>query len=213
MNTNVGTPLDYCVCIYCPIAINKKQPIPIQSPVEGTASKPTEPVLLGNITDQTTIVAGWAEKGSTVKVKNEEGSVLGSSVAEDGTFQVKIPAQSGGTVLAISSTNSAEKSSAIQSTVEDTTNKPADPVLLDKITDQTTMVAGWAEKGSTVQVKNEFGTVIGSSVAEDGTFQVKIAPQTNGTLVTITSTNSAKKSSEIQTIVEPMSVLHLLPAN
>nr|WP_279665278.1 pectinesterase family protein [Ectobacillus ponti] len=174
----------------------------VQSTVQETAAKPLAPVLLGAIVDTTTVVGGWAEKGSTVQVKKADGTVLGSAVAADGTFQVIIPAQEGGTILTVSSTNGAGKSAEMQSTVQETDHPMAPPVLLEAITDQTTIVAGWAEKGSTVQVKAADGTVLGSAIAADGTFQVIIPAQKSGTVLTISSRNSATKSVEMQSTVQ-----------
>jgi Leucine-rich repeat (LRR) protein/protocatechuate 3,4-dioxygenase beta subunit len=155
---------------------------------------PMIPVVY-EVSDQSVEVKGLAEVGSTVSVEHS-GVILGSArTEEDGTFIVSIVPQQAGTTLTVTATDTnGNMSEAALVTVVDKT-APSVPVV-HSIHDQSSLVTGTAEVGSTVTVKSG-GTTLGSATTlEDGTFTVSIVPQQAGTTLTVIATDSAGNVSE-----------------
>jgi Leucine-rich repeat (LRR) protein/protocatechuate 3,4-dioxygenase beta subunit/major membrane immunogen (membrane-anchored lipoprotein) len=147
------------------------------------------------VDDQSVEVKGTAEVGSTVTVENS-GVFLGSAkTREDGTFIVLVIPQQAGTTLTVTATDTnGNTSEATVVTVVDKT-APLVPVV-HQIHDQSVVITGTAEVGSTVTVKNGV-TIQGSAITlEDGTFTVTIVPQLAGATLTVTATDSAGNVSE-----------------
>ncbi len=140
-------------------------------------------------------ITGTAEPGSVVTVKDADGTVIGTAVADGtGAFTLTPSAPlADGTVLVVTATDAAGNvSEETRATVD--AAAPAAPVL--DPTDGTT-VTGTAEPGSTVTVRDENGTVIGTAVAgEDGRFSITLdAPLAAGTSLTVTATDAAGNES------------------
>jgi hypothetical protein len=146
---------------------------------------PAAPVVKA-VTDQDTAVTGTAEAGSTVEVKSGNTDLGTATASQTGSFNVKIPVQSAGTILTVTAKDaSGNVSNAAQVTVKDIT-PPAVPVVKE-VTDKATAVTGTAEADSTVEVTSG-DTILGSSTAaKNGSFSVAIPSQLVGTILTVTA--------------------------
>ncbi|MCA5012818.1 MULTISPECIES: Ig-like domain-containing protein [unclassified Enterococcus] len=126
-------------------------------------------------------VTGTATPGNTVEVKNTGGMVIGSGLADgSGNYTVTLP--TGSAVPNEQLTAVAKDGSGNQSPATPFTT-PADPVevvapTVDSVTGDSSTgytVTGTAPAGSTVEITNAGGTVIGSATAdENGNYTVTI---------------------------------------
>ncbi|MGG5340781.1 Ig-like domain-containing protein [Enterococcus sp. AZ192] len=147
-------------------------------PVEVTA--PTVDSVTGTSSTGYT-VTGTATPGNTVEVKNTGGMVIGSGLADgSGNYTVTLP--TGSAVPNEQLTVVAKDGSGNQSPATPFTT-PADPVevaapTVDSVTGDSSTgytVTGTAPAGSTVEITNAGGTVIGSATAdENGNYTVTI---------------------------------------
>ncbi|MFD1899660.1 Ig-like domain-containing protein [Enterococcus termitis] len=145
-----------------------------------TVTAPTVDSVTGNSSDGYT-VTGTAPEGSTVEIKNTGGTVIGSATAdENGDYTVTIPAGSATPNEQLTATAKDDEGNTSPGT---TFTTPADPVTVtaptvDSVTGNSSdgyTVTGTAPEGSTVEIKNTGGTVIGSATAdENGDYTVTI---------------------------------------
>ena len=118
------------------------------------------------------VVTGKAEAGSTVEIKDGSGKVIGSAKADSsGNYSVTLPKGSIGANAALTAT----AIDAAGNVSAPTTGKtPADPKALaaptiTNVTGNSTkgyVVTGKTEAGSTVEIKDGSGKVIGSAKAD-----------------------------------------------
>ncbi|MBS4214796.1 5'-nucleotidase C-terminal domain-containing protein [Bacillus sp. FJAT-49825] len=155
---------------------------------------------VNEVSDQSTIVTGKAEAGSTVKVF-VDGNILGSSTAVgDGSFVIEIAKQAAGTEISVTATDSAGNvSEATVVTVKDVTAPDAPQV--NPVIHNDTVVTGTTEAGANVKVM--MGTVeIGTAVADaNGKFTVSVPKQKHKNLLTVTATDAAGNVS-METVVD-----------
>ncbi|MEI5988552.1 hypothetical protein A5881_000039 [Enterococcus termitis] len=159
-----------------------------QSPATSFTT-PADPVVVGaptvnNVTGTSATgytVNGTATAGNTVEVKNTGGTVIGTAIADpSGNFTVTIPV--GLATPSQQLTATAKDADGNQSSATPFTT-PADPVVVtaptvDSVTGNSTTgytVIGTAPAGSTVEIKNTGGTVIGTGVADgSGNYTVTV---------------------------------------
>ncbi|WP_338030844.1 Ig-like domain-containing protein [Enterococcus crotali] len=159
-----------------------------QSPATSFTT-PADPVVVGaptvnNVTGTSATgytVNGTATAGNTVEVKNTGGTVIGTAIADpSGNFTVTIPV--GLATPSQQLTATAKDADGNQSSATPFTT-PADPVVVtaptvDSVTGNSTTgytVTGTAPAGSTVEIKNTGGTVIGTGVADgSGNYTVTV---------------------------------------
>ncbi|MCE0782037.1 BapA/Bap/LapF family large adhesin, partial [Pseudomonas sp. NMI542_15] len=133
-------------------------------------------------------LSGSGEPGAQVTVTGAGGAVLGTATVQpDGTFQVTIdPPQLNGQTLSVTQTdNAGNDSPAGTVTAPDfEAPLPAQGLGLDPTG---TLLSGQGEAGSTVEVRNAAGDLLGTiPVAADGTFEVLLTPaQTNGEVLSV----------------------------
>lgn len=170
--------------------------------VDVDAEAPRAPVV--NPTSGST-VTGAAEPGSTVTVRDDDGDVIGSAVADDdGVFSVSLDRVLGdGDQVTVRSTDAAGN-------VSDST-----PLTVDAVPPTTptvdpsdgSTVSGSAEPHSTVTVRDGSGVVLGTGTADaDGAFEIELpvaAP--DGATITVTATDPAGNASDAAsvTVVHP----------
>ncbi|WP_241651034.1 Ig-like domain-containing protein, partial [Rosenbergiella nectarea] len=151
------------------------------------------------VSDDGVTVTGKAEAGSTVAIKDADGTTLGSAkVAADGTFTVTLdPAQTNGQILSVTATDAANNTSLATTTTAPDTTAPATPTDV-VVSDDGVTVTGKAEAGSKVAIKDAAGTTLGNTTATaDGTFTVTLDPaQTNGQILSVVSTDTAGNASD-----------------
>ncbi|WP_079229676.1 BapA/Bap/LapF family large adhesin [Pseudomonas putida] len=151
---------------------------------------PTAPTDLA-INEQGNTLTGRAEPGSTVQVRGADGTVLGSAVAgADGQFSVTLqPPQTDGQALQVTATDAAGNASGATAITapDDGVGNPPDTTPPDAPTGLAIgqagqQLTGRGEPGTTVQVRDAAGNLIGSGVVgADGNFDVTLTPaQANG---------------------------------
>ncbi|WP_416465845.1 BapA/Bap/LapF family large adhesin [Pseudomonas sp. LFS044] len=144
------------------------------------------------------VLTGQGEPGATVQVRDANGQLLGDAVVEtDGSFSVTLtPAQTNGEVLSVVLTDDAGNASPSATFTADDTTGPATPTGLLVSADGTTL-QGSGEAGSTVEVRNANGDLLGTVVVPvGGTFSVALAPaQLDGQLLDVTLTDAAGNAS------------------
>ncbi|WP_449429784.1 BapA/Bap/LapF family large adhesin [Pseudomonas putida] len=172
---------------------NTSQPGTVTAP---DTTAPDAPVELA-ISQQGTTLSGRGEAGATVQVRDGNGTLLATgNVAADGTFQLTLdPAVRDGSTLQVTLTDAAGNVSQPGTATSQDLLAPEQPVEL-LLTDGVTLT-GRGEAGSTVQVRDAAGTVIGTAqVGEDGLFSVTLSPaQANGEALDIRLLDGAGNSS------------------
>ncbi|MCS5511234.1 Ig-like domain-containing protein [Curtobacterium flaccumfaciens pv. betae] len=147
--------------------------------VDVDTKAPTAPVVTSpsDLTDGKGPIAGTAEPGSTVIIRDEDGNELGRDTAdENGDFEIVLdePLTDGAHDLElIAQDKVGNESDPTKTTVDVDTEAPAAPVLeaFDDIVDGTGIVRGSAEPGSTVVIRDADGREIGRGTADsDGRF-------------------------------------------
>jgi hypothetical protein len=142
-------------------------------------------------------LAGKGQAGATVTVRDPAGTALGTATVDDtGSFLVDLapPLAEGQAVTVVQVDASGLPSDAAPAEAPSAdAPAPATGVAIDA---QGTTVTGNGAPGSTVEVRDADGNVIGSAVVDaDGTFSVPIAtPQTNGQALDVVVLNPAGES-------------------
>lgn len=140
-------------------------------------------------------VSGTAEPGALVEVRTSVGTLIGTGMAApDGSFAIVLsPTQLHGVVLSVTASDAAGNVSSPTSVTVDAA-APSAPVP-----DPTDggAVTGTAEAGSTVEVRNSSGSLVGSAVtAPDGSFSVTLTPvQPDGEVLSVRSVDASGNTS------------------
>ncbi|MBP5800530.1 hypothetical protein J2D78_00365 [Microbacterium maritypicum] len=141
-------------------------------------------------------VAGTAEAGATVTVRDAAGTAIGIvTVGDDGTFSLNLdPALADGATGTVTVTDAAGNESAPPVEFTADASAPAAPTANPS---NGSVVSGTVEAGSTVTVRDEDGTIIGSVVAgQDGTYSVTLSSALkDGQIATVTATDAAGNES------------------
>ncbi|WP_285121874.1 Ig-like domain-containing protein [Lactococcus petauri] len=183
-----------------------KTPADPKEPTDSTA--PDVPTISGVTGDSTKgyVVTGKAESGSTVKIKNAAGTVIGSAVADSsGNYSVTLPG-SVGPNADITATATDASGNVSAPTAGKTPADPKDTTAPDspKVTDVTKNpdggydVGGTAEPGSTVTITDGNGNVVGSGKTDDsGHFHITLPAGSvkPGDVLNITATDAAGNES------------------
>jgi VCBS repeat-containing protein len=136
-------------------------------------------------------ITGTAEIGSTVVLKNEAGTVIGTDVADDeGLWSIAVAEDDvdamgeGPETLTVVSTDAAGNASSTTPEITVDTIAPTAPIIDTVAADDTINafesegldVTGEAEIGSTVVLKNGAGAVIGTDVADgEGVWSIEVS--------------------------------------
>ncbi|QJQ08732.1 BapA prefix-like domain-containing protein [Pseudomonas putida] len=153
-----------------------------------------------------TVLSGQGEAGSTVEVRNAAGDLLGTiPVNPDGTFEVTLaPAQTNGEVLSVVLIDGGGNASPSATFTADDSTAPTAPADLT-ITPGGNAIQGSGEAGSTVEVRNAGGDLLGTVVVPaGGNFTVPLAPaQLDGQTLQVTLTDAAGNVSDNTPINAP----------
>jgi flagella basal body P-ring formation protein FlgA len=188
------------------------------APVVAIAPDGTDPAPLTNlgITDGGTLVTGNGEAGATVVIRNAAGTQLGTTiVAANGSFSVTLSsAQTNGQVLDAVQTDPAGNVSPVSQVTALDTTAPllATNLVLDAAG---TTLTGAGEIGTSVEVTNAAGTVLGTgTVGAGGTFTLTLnTPQTNGQVLNVTLEDAAENISLPATLTAGDTTAPVAPAN
>jgi hypothetical protein len=149
---------------------------------------------VNEVTDQSSVVTGTAEAGSTVTVKAGT-TILGTSLANSvGAFSVSIALQKAGTQLSVTATDFlGNTSQAKEVTVQDKT-APLAPTV-NAITETDTVVTGTTEANATVYVKVGLTTIGKGKADTTGKYSVAVPVQKAGTVVRVIVRDSGGNNS------------------
>lgn len=191
---------------------NESQPTEVTVPEDATVSAPT----VTNVTGTTATgyqVTGTAEPNVTIEIHNEAGLVIATGTTDGaGAFTITLPT---GTATANEALTTIAKDAAGKESNPTAFKTPADPdapvatPTVDKITGSTTkgyQVVGAAEVGTTVEVRDADGTVLGmATTGTDGKYTVTLEPgkaSANET-ITVVAKNATGKESQPATATTP----------
>jgi len=200
----------------------------VSTPGSLTAADTTAPNAPGSlaVNVEGTVLTGTGEAGATIQVHGADGSLLGSAVvAADGTFSLTLsPAQIDGQSLTVNAIDAAGNVSVPAQAVAPDVDvnppgngditPPAAPADV-AISGSGTLVSGHGEVGSTVNIIDANGTLLGSgTVGADGAFSVSISPaQSNGQVLQVTLTDSAGNTSSNVPLQAPDTTAPAQPAD
>ncbi|WP_458103188.1 Ig-like domain-containing protein [Enterococcus faecalis] len=191
---------------------NESQPTEVTVPEDATVAAPT----VTNVTGTTATgyqVTGTAEPNVTIEIHNEAGLVIATGTTDGaGAFTITLPT---GTATANEALTAIAKDAAGKESNPTAFKTPADPdapvatPTVDKITGSTTkgyQVVGAAEVGTTVEVRDADGTVLGmETTGTDGKYTVTLEPgkaSANET-ITVVAKNATGKESQPATATTP----------
>ncbi|HBE2200850.1 TPA: cell surface protein [Enterococcus faecalis] len=191
---------------------NKSQPTEVTVPEDATVAAPTVTTVTGT-TATGYQVTGTAEPNVTIELHNEAGLVIATGTTDGaGAFTITLPT---GTATANEALTAIAKDAAGKESNPTAFKTPADPdapvatPTVDKITGSTTkgyQVVGAAEVGTTVEVRDADGTVLGmATTGTDGKYTVTLEPgkaSANET-ITVVAKNATGKESQPATATTP----------
>ncbi|MCV3153769.1 Ig-like domain-containing protein [Enterococcus faecalis] len=191
---------------------NESQPTEVTVPEDATVAAPTVTTVTGT-TATGYQVTGTAEPNVTIEIHNEAGLVIATGTTDGaGAFTITLPT---GTATANEALTAIAKDAAGKESNPTAFKTPADPdapvttPTVDKITGSTTkgyQVVGAAEVGTTVEVRDADGTVLGmATTGTDGKYTVTLEPgkaSANET-ITVVAKNASGKESQPATATTP----------
>jgi len=199
----------------------------VSAPGSVTAADTTAPDAPGNLAVNAngTALSGTGEAGATIQVRAANGTLLGTAtVAADGTFDVTLNSpQTDGqslTVIAIDAAGNTSAPAQAQAPDTDVTAPgngdvtPPDAATAVAISGSGSLVSGRGEAGSTVNIVDASGTLLGTGVvAADGTFSVGLNPAPhNGQVLQVTLTDAAGNVSSNVPLQAPDTTAPALPS-
>ncbi|OMJ32347.1 hypothetical protein BSZ14_08530 [Sphingomonas sp. Sph1(2015)] len=188
-----------------------------QADAAGNASAPspltapdiTPPALPGATINGTgTIVTGSGEPGATVRILGAQGQLVGSAIVDaNGAYTATLTiAQANGQALTVTQVDAAGNVSPQAPLAAPDITPPAIPTAA--INGTGTIVIGTGEAGTTVEVRNTGGTVIGTgTVAGGGTYSVTLTtPQVAGETLNVGLRDGAGNVSGTVEVVAPFDI-------
>ena len=183
---------------------NESQPTEVTVPEDATVAAPTVTTVTGT-TATGYQVTGTAEPNVTIEIHNEAGLVIATGTTDGaGAFTISLPT---GTATANEALTAIAKDAAGKESNPTAFKTPADPdapvatPTVDKITGSTTkgyQVVGAAEVGTTVEVRDADGTVLGmATTGTDGKYTVTLEPgkaSANETIIVVAKNATGKES-------------------
>ncbi|PUB15267.1 Ig-like domain-containing protein [Paenisporosarcina sp. OV554] len=172
-----------------------------------------EAPFVANVSDRDQSVSGMTDADSLVEIYHADVKIGEGYSLIDGSFQIPIELQRGGTELTIKARDSYNRtSSSFTVTVLDET--PPEATVVNEVTDNTVEITGTAEPLSTVKAMVA-DVSIGTDVSdENGNFSIAIGKLKANTQVSVTATDASDNISEATyvTVVDrtPPSVPQLL---
>ncbi|WP_171497378.1 Ig-like domain-containing protein, partial [Acinetobacter ursingii] len=138
-------------------------------------------------------VTGKTEPNAEVTVQDKNGNVIGRGTADaEGNYKITVsPSQTNGDDVYVTAKDESGNVSGRTPAPTPDTTAPDAPTA--KVNDAGTEVTGKAERGSTVEIKDQDGNVIGTAeVGEDGNYVVELSPaQNSGEDLTVNTTDKA----------------------
>ncbi|MCD9096125.1 Ig-like domain-containing protein [Luteimonas fraxinea] len=185
---------------------NESAPIELTAPDLTDIIPPDAPTAVINGTGDA--VSGTAEVGATVNVYDVDGNVIGTGIAgTDGRYTIALaPPLIAGEALTVTATDaSGNESAPIALTAPDLTDITAPEPPTAAISAAGDAVTGTAEIGSTVNVYDADGNVIGTGVAgTNGRYTIALDPPLiAGEVLTVTASDAAGNESGPTSVTAP----------
>ncbi|TQB63276.1 Ig-like domain-containing protein [Enterococcus faecalis] len=191
-------------------------PTTFQTPAdEATVTAPTITGVTGNSTAGYE-VKGTADANATVEIRNAGGTVIGTGTADGtGAFTVTIPAGEAGaneTLTAVAKNASGTESTPTTFQTPADPNTPVATPIVETVTGSTTKgyeVTGTAEVGTTIEVRDAAGTVLGTATTgTDGKYTVTLDPgkATANQTLSVVAKNASGTESQPATATTPADV-------
>ena len=191
-------------------------PTTFQTPAdEATVTAPTITGVTGNSTAGYEI-KGTADANATVEIRNAGGTVIGTGTADGtGAFTVTIPAGEAGaneTLTAVAKNASGTESTPTTFQTPADPNTPVATPIVETVTGSTTKgyeVKGTAEVGTTIEVRDAAGTVLGTATTgTDGKYTVTLDPgkATANQTLSVVAKNASGTESQPATATTPADV-------
>ena len=191
-------------------------PTTFQTPAdETTVTAPTITGVTGNSTAGYE-VKGTADANATVEIRNAGGTVIGTGTTDGtGAFTVTIPAGEAGaneTLTAVAKNASGTESTPTTFQTPADPNTPVAPPIVETVTGSTTKgyeVTGTAEVGTTIEVRDAAGTVLGTATTgTDGKYTVTLTPgkATANQTLSVVAKNASGTESQPETATTPADV-------
>lgn len=184
----------------------------------GTTSEVTAPTITG-VTGNSTAgyeIKGTADANATVEIRNAGGTVIGTGTADGtGAFTVTIPAGEAGaneTLTAVAKNASGTESTPTTFQTPADPNTPVATPIVETVTGSTTKgyeVTGTAEVGTTIEVRDAAGTVLGTATTgTDGKYTVTLDPgkATANQTLSVVAKNASGTESQPATATTPADV-------
>ena len=184
----------------------------------GTTSEVTAPTITG-VTGNSTAgyeIKGTADANATVEIRNAGGTVIGTGTADGtGAFTVTVPAGEAGaneTLTAVAKNASGTESTPTTFQTPADPNTPVATPIVETVTGSTTKgyeVKGTAEDGTTIEVRDAAGTVLGTATTgTDGKYTVTLAPgkATANQTLSVVAKNASGTESQPATATTPADV-------
>lgn len=185
---------DAIVLVQTDAAGNPSVSLTVIVPPTAVPESPADLVLAANGSS----ISGSAPVGSLVEVRDANGTVIGSvQVGNDGTFTIALsPAQANGELLDVVAID-ADGNSSLPTQINAPDITPPNQASDLQLSNDGVTLTGRGEVGSTVQVTNAQGAVLGSAVVgANGTFSVTLSPaQTDGQQLDVVLRDGAGNSS------------------
>ncbi|MBC1936047.1 hypothetical protein HCA69_06685 [Listeria grandensis] len=165
---------------------------------ESITVAPDQVSNVNRVTSNSTKVIGKGTPGATAQVWVKEVGMLtqvGTQlIGSDGTFQVTIPKQAGGTKLYVYQEENKTLSNHVEVNVVQGLDKPTNINSLDN---NSTKVTGSGAAGAIISVKANGKEIANGLVANDGRFEVAIPKQTIGTKLFISQVTYGDESEAV----------------
>ena len=191
-------------------------PTTFQTPAdEATVTAPTITGVTGNSTAGYE-VKGTADANATVEIRNAGGAVIGTGTADGtGAFTATIPAGEAGanetlTVVAKNASGTESTPTTFQTPADP--NTPVATPIVETVTGSTTKgyeVKGTAEVGTTIEVRDAAGTVLGTATTgTDGKYTVTLdsGKVTANQTLSVVAKNASGTESQPATATTPADV-------
>jgi hypothetical protein len=178
------------------------------SPAPATAPDTTAPLVATglSVAADGTRLSGTGEAGSTARVYNAGGQLLGSAtVGANGLFSVALsPAQNDGQALSVRLTDVATNESLPASVTAPDTTPPAAPTTAT-INSAGTLMTGTGFAGARIFIRSFNGTQLGTAVvAADGTWSATLTPaQVDNQALSVTQVDAAGNVSTALPVTAP----------
>ncbi|MCF5070982.1 hypothetical protein GIW70_22655, partial [Pseudomonas syringae] len=180
-----------------PLAVSQTDPDGNESPSTSLIApdiSPPAPLTEVAVNADGVTVTGRGEPGATVSVRSADGTLLGTAqVGSGGAFSVTLSdPQLNAEVLTVTQEDPPGNVSTAIEVISVDLTAPATPSALT-LNAAGLQLAGNAEAGSTVTVRDSEGNVLGTTTAAaNGTFQLTLnSPQTNGQTLNVTASDAA----------------------